>query len=268
LACRSTTAIVVRTIDTLMVESFSVDADPVIRDLQDRDFTVSTDNPAVVRGDATAFVGVDAPLEVVPLANDRPLTIISAISTAVDNGNVPVLVVNQDCHDTVREFLSPPFGLAGSQNGTRQFYATEGRIRLADGSYACVPTNEALSWTEGPENESTEPRQLQLMANSEPIVTIKSAEAIACPAPQPDRFQYRYSRNQDGRFVVYSGTEPVGTYAGVSAMRANGIQPIPAPLIPEQYIASNPRLARATVLAAVADGSVRYSSQYDDTMTQ
>jgi|AntDeeMetagen285_2_1112576.scaffolds.fasta_scaffold01316_4 hypothetical protein len=241
-----------------MVESFSVNTRPIIRDLQDRDFAVSDDNPAVVRGDATAFVGIDAPLEVVPLANDRPLTVISAISTAVDSGRVPILAVDQDCHDTVREFLSTPFGLAGLQNGTKRFYATEGRIQLADGSYACVPTGGPLSWTEGPERESAEPRQLQLMANDEPIATIESAGAIACPAPQPDQFQYRYGRNEDGQFVVYSGTEPVGTYAGVSAMRADGIQPIPAPLIPEQYIASNPQLARATVLAAVVDGSIQY----------
>ena len=242
-----------------MEQSFSVDTQPIIRDLQDRDFTISDDNPAVVRGDATAFVGVDAPLEVVPLANDRPLTIISAISTAVDSGRVPILAVDQDCEHTVREFLSPPFGLVGSQNGTRQFYATEGRIRLADGSYACTPTDGPLSWIEAPESESIEPRQLQLMSNSELIATVESAEAIACPAPHPDRFQYRYSRNEDGQFVVYSGTEAVGTYAGVSAMRADGIQPIPAPLISEQYTASNPQLAHATVLAVVANGSVRYS---------
>src|SRR6056297_1590033 len=251
-----------------MKQSFSADTQPIIRDLQDRDFTISDDNPAVVRGEATAFVGVDAPFEVVPLANDRPLTIISAISTAVDSGRVPILAVDQDCEHTVGVFLSPPFGLAGSQNGTKQFYATEGRIRLADGSYACTPTRGPLSWTEGPESESAGPRHLQLAANDEPIATIESAEAIACPAPHRDQFQYRYRRNEDGQFVVYSGTESVGTYAGVSAMRADGIQPIPAPLIPAQHIASNPRLARATVLAAVADGSVRYSFQSNDTMTQ
>ncbi len=242
-----------------MEYSFSVDAKPIIQDLQDRDFTVSDDNPAVVQGDATAFVGVEAPLEVVPPANDRPLTIISAISNAVDNGHVPILVADQDCGDTVREFLSPPFALAGSQNSSRQFYATEGRIRLSDGSYACAPTDASLTWTEVADSASAEPRQLQLLANSEPIATIEAAEAIACPAPQPDQFQYRYSRNEDGQFVVYSGTEPVGTYAGVSAMRADGIQPIPAPLIPEQHIASNPRLAHATVLATVTDESVQYS---------
>ena len=251
-----------------MEQSFSVDTQPIIRDLQNRDFAVSDDNPTVVQGDATAFVGINAPLEIVPLTNDRPLTIISAISTAVDGGHVPILAVDRDCEHTVREFLSAPFGLAGSQNGTRQCYATEGRIRLADGSYACVPTDEPLSWTEASEGESAEPRQLQLMSNSEPIATVEPAEAIACSAPHPDRFQYRYSRNEDGQFVVYSGTEAVGTYAGVSAMRADGIQPIPAPLIPAQHIASNPRLARATVLAAVADGSVRYSFQSNDTMTQ
>ena len=243
-----------------MVESFSVDIAPIIRDLQNRDFAVSDDNPAVVRGDATAFVGVDAPLEVVPLTNDRPLTIISAISTAVDSGHVPILAVEEDCEQTVREFLSPPFGFAGSQNSTRQFYATEGRIRLTDGSYACVSTGGPLSWTEDPKSESTKPRQLQLTANDELIATIEAAEAIGCHTPHPDQFQYRYRRNQDGRFVVYSGTEPVGTYSGVSAMRADGIQPIPAPLIPEQHVASNPQLARVTVLATFADGSVRYSS--------
>jgi len=58
-----------------MEHSFSVDTEPIIQDLQDRDFTVSDDNPAVVLGDATSFVDADAPLEVVPLTNDRPLTI-------------------------------------------------------------------------------------------------------------------------------------------------------------------------------------------------
>ena len=241
-----------------MEHSFSVGTESIIQDLQDRDFTVSDDNPAVVRGDAIAFVGVDAPLEVVPLANNRPLTIISTISTTVDSGRVPILVVEEDCEHTVREFLSPPFALAGSQNGARQFYATEGRIQLSDGSYACTPTDSPLMWTEVAESASAEPRQLHLTANSGPIVTIEAAEAIACSALHPDQFQYRYSRNQDGQFVVYSGAESVGTYAGVSAMRADGIQPIPAPLIPEPYIASNPHLAHATVLATVADGCVRY----------
>ena len=242
-----------------MEHSFSIDTEPIMQDLQGRGFTVSDDNSAVVLGDATAFVGVDAPLEVVPVANDRPLTIISAISTAVDSGHVPILAADQDYSDTVREFLSPPFGLAGSQNGARQFYATEGRVQLSDGSYSCAPTDASLMWTEVADSASVEPRQLQLLANSEPIATIEAAEAFACSAPQPDQFQYRYSRNEDGQFVVYSGTEPVGTYSGVSAMRADGIQPIPAPLIPEPYIASNPELARATMLATVADGDVRYS---------
>jgi len=242
-----------------MEYSFSVDIEPIIQDLQDHDFTVSDDNSAVVRGGATRFAGIDAPLEVVRLANDRPLTIISAISTAVDNGHVPILAVDQDCGNTVREFLSAPFGFAESQNGRRQFYATEGRIQLTDGSYACTPTDGPLSWTEAPASVSTKPRQLRLMANSESIATIDSGEAIACSALHPDQFQYRYNRNGDGQFVVYSGTESVGTYVGVSAMRADGIQPIPAPLIPEPYIASNPQLAHATVLATVVDGCVRYS---------
>jgi len=242
-----------------MEHSYSVDTELIIRDLEDRDFTVSDNNPAVVLGDATAFVGVDAPLEIVPLANDRPLTIISAISSAVDNGHVPILAADHDCSDTVREFLSAPFGLTKSQNERRRFYATEGRIQLADGSYACSPTDASFAWTEVAESASAEPRQLQLLANSEPIATIEAAEAFACSAPQPDQFQYRYSRNEDGQFVVYSGTEPVGTYSGVSAMRADGMQPIPAPLIPEQHVTSNPELARATMLATVADGGVRYS---------
>jgi len=96
------------------------------------------------------------------------------------------------------------------------------------------------------------------LANTEPIASIDSNEATACSAPHQDQFQYRYNRNEDAQFVVYSGTESVGTYAGVSAMRADGIQPIPVPLIPEPYIASNPQLAHATMLATVADGSVRY----------
>ena len=243
-----------------MQQSFPVDTHPIIQDLQDRDFVVDDDNPAVVRGDVTAFVGVDAPLEIVPVSNARPLTIISGISNAVDSGHVPLLVVNQDCYDTVTEFLSPPFGLSGSQNGARQFYATEGRIQLTDGSYACTDASEPLSWTEAPESESGKARQLQLMATDELIAVIESSEAIACPAPPPASFRYRYRRNQDGQFVVHNGTEAVGTYPGVSAMRADGFQPIPAPLIHEQHINSNAQLARATLLATVNDGGVQYSS--------
>ncbi len=243
-----------------MEQSFSVGIQPIVQDLQDRDFVVDDDNSAVVRGDATAFVGVDAPLEIVPIANARPLTIISAISNAVDSGHVPLLVVNQDCYDTVTEFLSSPFGLSESQNDTRQFYATEGRIQLPDGSYACTDASEPLSWTEAPESESGEARQLQLMATDELIAVIESGEAIACPAPPPASFRYRYSRNQNGQFVVYSGSEAVGTYPGVSAMRADGFQPIPTPLIPEQHINSNAQLARATLLATVNDGGIQYSS--------
>jgi len=241
-----------------MQQSFPVDTHPILQDLQDRGFVVDDDNPAVVRGDATAFVDVDAPLEIVPVSNARPLTIISAISIAVDSGHVPLLLPSQDCYDTVTEFLSSPFGVAGSQSGARQFYATEGRIQLTDGSYACTDASEPLSWTEAPESESGESRQLQLMASHELIAIIESGEAIACPASPPASFRYRYRRNQDGQFVVYSVTEAVGTYPGVSAMRTDGFQPIPAPLIPEQHINTNAQLARATVLATVTDESVQY----------
>ncbi len=243
-----------------MQQSFPVDIHPLLQDLQDRGFTVSSNTSTVVRGDTAAFVGVDAPLELIPVANNRPLTIISAVSIAVDSGHVPLLVVNQNISDTVTEFLSPPFGLSGSQNGARQFYATEGRIQLTDGSYACTDASEPLSWTEAPESESGKARQLQLMATDELIAIIESSEAIACPAPAPASFQYRYRRNQNGQFVVHNGSEAVGTYPGVSAMRADGLQPIPAPLIPEQHIDTNAQLARATLLATITDGSVQYGS--------
>jgi len=241
-----------------------VDTQPIIQDLQKRGFAVSDETPTVVRGDVTAFVGVDAPLEIVPVTNARPLTIISAISNTVDGGHVPLLLASQDCCDTVTEFLSPPFGLAGSHNGARQFYTTEGRIQLTDGSYACTNASETLSWTEVSESESAEPRQLQLMANDELIAIIESGEAIACPATPPASFRYRYRRNQNGQFVVHNGIEAVGTYPGVSAMRADGFQPIPAPLIPEQHIDTNAQLARATVLATVTDGSVQYIGSDED----
>lgn len=240
-----------------MTASLSVRRQRVADDLQDRGFAVETEGPApVASGGPTDLAGVDAPLEVLSLTDDSPLTVISAVTNAAHEGNVPVLVVDDHDAEGVRELLTPPFALAGPENGTRQFYTVEDRIQLTDNTFACVAESGELAWREATAEADSPP--LELTAGEETVAVLDSIDGLACPGPSPSAFRHRYDRGEDRRFRVYEGDSVVGTYAGVTAMREAGIRPVPLPLVPEHHIRKNGTLARATLLATVDDGTVRY----------
>ena len=242
-----------------MTSLSSVDTDPVTQDLQTRGFCVDDGHPTVARGGSMELIETDAPLEVTPVANSRPLTVLSAIANAASGGRVPLLVVDKHDRSAIDALLSKPFGLADQRDGLRRFYTVEQRIQLADDSFACVTTNEHLWWTEAPCPRGESP-QLHLMAGDEPVVVLDTVEELACPAPAPTTFPNRYSREENGRFVLYDRAEAVGTYSGVSAMRSDGIKPVPAPLVPEDHLDPQARLPQATLLATADEEAVQYTA--------
>ena len=104
---------------------FSVDTDPVTQDLQTRGFCVDDGHPTVARGGSMELIETDAPLEVTPVANSRPLTVLSAIANAASGGRVPLLVVDKHDRSAIDALLSKPFGLADQRDGLRRFYTIE-----------------------------------------------------------------------------------------------------------------------------------------------
>ncbi|WP_336328154.1 hypothetical protein [Halovenus sp. HT40] len=240
-----------------MTDSPSARIERVGDDLRDRGFTVDTHgSPRIARDGPTDLTGVDAPLAVASITDSNPLTVISAVAAAAHDGRVPVLVVDQHDYDQVAEILSSPFALAGEQDSLRQFYTVEDRIQLTDDSFACVEGYGPLSWAE---SGSTESPQLHLTVGEETVAVLDSVAGLACPGPSPAAFRHRYARNEDGRFLVSEGEAVVGDYSGVTAMRADGVRPVPLPLVPEHHVRSNGHLARAVLVATVEDGVVRYT---------
>lgn len=225
----------------------------VAADLRDRGFTLDDEGwTSVARGGPTTLVGVDAPLAVVPLRNSNPLTVVSAIANAAHEGQVPVLVADKRTEADVEPILSTPFLLAAEQESGRRFFSVEDRIRLSDDSYACVGTRGALNWFESSERATDNP-SLVLDVGGEPVAALDSVDGLACPGPSVSAFQFSYARGEDGQFRVFENGQAVGRYPSISAMRADGFRPVPLPLVPEHHIRKHGHLARATVLASVAD---------------
>ena len=238
-------------------------ADAVEDDLSDRGFTLDEKQWATVaRGgaDPAALSGVDAPLAVVPLRNGRPLTVVSAVANATDEGLVAVLVADARTEKTVEPMLSGPFLLQGRQAGGRRFLTVEDRILLSDSSYACTAASGDIEWFEDADGVSDDP-PLVLEAGGKTVTVLDSVEGLVCPGPSVSAFEYSYARGEDGQFRVFADGQAVGRYTSVGAMRADGLRPVPLPLVPEHHVRGHGRLARATLLATVDDaGGVTYRS--------
>jgi hypothetical protein len=234
----------------------------VVDALRDRGLTLEDEGwTTVTREDSTTLTDVDAPLAVTALGSSRPLTVVSAIANAAHEGYVPVLVADERTETEIDPILSDPFLLANKRAGGREFFAVEDRIRLSDDSYACVGTSGPTRWREDPE-EATDDPPLVLEAGGETIATLDSVDSLACPGPSVSAFQYSYARGDGGQFCVLADGRVVGRYASVSAMRTDGFRPVSLPLVPEHHVRDHGRLARATVVASVADAdrSVSYRS--------
>lgn len=234
--------------------------DAVLTDLHKRGFDLREGRyETIAEGGPASLTGVDAPLSVIEITDDRPLTVVSAIANAAQTDRVPVLVTDDYDYEGVFGIVSDPFLLSERRDG-RRFFGVEDRIMLTDGTFACVGTRGPIQWTEETDRGSVESPALELLVGGERVAVLESVDELRCPGPAPETFRYRYTREGDGRFAVYEGSECLGRYSGVAAMRANGFRPLPLPLVPEHHIRQSGRLARAGVLATVSQGTVEYTA--------
>jgi hypothetical protein len=245
----------------LMLLTASSRVTAVVDELTDRGFTLEDQGQATVaRGDSTTIAGVDAPLAVVSLSNERPLTVVSTIANAAHDGYVPVLVADRRTASAIGPVLSDPFLCSEERASGRVFVPIEGRIELADGRYACVETEGAFEWYEDA-TEPTDDPNLVLAVGGEPVTVFDSVGAFGCPKPSASSFTYSYGRGDDGCFRVFRDGEAVGRYTGTGAMRTDGFRPVPYPLVPEHHVRDHGRLARHTVVATVPASAQTVSFQ-------
>jgi len=232
----------------------------VERDLRNRGCTIQTNQWVSVAHDPPiSLTSEAAPIAVILLTDGRPLSVVSAVDNAARRGQLPLLVTDEHTRTDVREVLSAPFALAGIDNGRRQFYAIEDRIRLTDGMFACVNTPGPLQWREESSSEQTDDPNICLSAGEELVAVLNGTDELNCPGPDPAVFPTRYNRT-DRRFQVLDTDGVVGTYSTITSMRADGYRPAPLPLLPEHHIRENATLARNTLLAVPENDGVTYES--------
>jgi hypothetical protein len=228
-------------------------------DLRERGDTLEPDDLATVtRGDHGGLLERDAPIAVEPIADGRPLSVVSAVANAAHEGRVPVLVGDEEALSAAESLLSAPFALAGHAEGRRQFHTVEDRIMLTDGTFACAADDGDLQWAEDETRAEAEDPRLQLSVGGDVVAVFDSVEGLTCPGPEPEAFPLRYGRGEDGRFRVFDREGVVGQYTSIGAMRRDGYRPVPLPLVPEHHVRHSPELARAVRLAVVEDGTVTY----------
>ncbi len=256
--------------------------DSVVADLRDRGYQLTSngergDGPIIATGGTPPDDGPRKPLRLEILTDASPLSVVSHLTTAAENGQRPLLCTDERCTQAVQELLEAPFlCCAGDgEGGGRHFYSTDERVRLADDSFACVRTDGSLSWREettrgDPTGRTgTDSPRLILETDGEVVAALESVDALSCPPPSVTTFRHRYARGDDKLIHVFDREGEVGRYAGISAMKQNAYQPVPFPLVPEHHggRGESARLARAWLHAyanvqASPDGetAVRYNS--------
>ncbi len=230
----------------------------VERDLRNRGCTIQENQWVSVACNPPNSLTTEAvSIAVIPLTNGRPLSVVSAIDNAAQRGQIALLVADQHTRTHVRDILSSPFALAGLDDGRRQFYAIEDRIRLTDGTFACVDAAGPFQWREEVAAEQTDDPNICLSVGDELVAVLCGTEELTCPGPDPAAFPTRYKRT-DRQFQVLGSAGVVGTYSTITSMRADGYRPAPLPLVPEHHFRENATLARNTLLAEPVDDGVIY----------
>lgn len=242
--------------------------DAVLADLSGRGYEIErpsgSDTPAAVAtgGDAPGAI-TDAPLAVEPLAEVTPLHLVARLVDADRAGRAPLLVVDESDRETACELLDAPSLVREETDGRRTFYTIPDRIRLTDGTLACVRTDDGFTWREtdgggvtSDASDSAPP--LVLETEGRAVAAFDSVDGLTCPGPDPEAFPYRYARGDDKRIHVFDREREVGVYNGVAAMKANAYRPVPLPLVPEHHVRENSALARRWLLATAADGTIDY----------
>jgi hypothetical protein len=185
-----------------------------------------------------------------------PDTLVPRYANALANGHAVLFVVpDAPAVEQATAVLDTPYCVAEeTESRCRTFYNGPDRIPLSDGRYALARANEYV-WKEvdpdDPELEGrtgSDRKDLLLEGDGELVTVFDSVDGLACPSP--DAFPFTYGRTDDKQFHVYGrdGTE-IGRFGSVRAMREQGYQPIPMPLVPEHVFERGP-LSRSWAVCA------------------
>ena len=244
-------------------------AEAVVADLRERGYDVArptgpTTPAAVATGGDPPAARTDAPLAVEPLAEVSPLHLVARLADAARNGRAPLLVVDDRDAERALDVLGDPLLVRAESDDRRTFYTIPDRIRLTDGTLACVRTDGAFTWREAAaggittDRDDDAPPDLVLETEGQVVAAFDSVEGLTCPGPDAEAFPYRYARGEDKRIHVFDRDREVGRYGGIAAMKANAYRPVPLPLVPEHHVRENPALARRSLVATVDDRTVTY----------
>jgi hypothetical protein len=241
----------------------------VVADLRERGYDIErphgpTTPAAVATGGDPPAGRTDAPLAVEPLAEATPLHLVARLADAARNGRAPLLVVDDRDAETALDVLGEPLLVREETDGRRTFYTIPDRIRLTDGTLACVRTDGEFTWCETApggvtaDRDGDAPPGLVLETDGRVVAAFDSVAGLTCPGPDPAAFPYRYARGDDRRIHVFDRDREVGRYGGIAAMKANAYRPVPLPLVPEHHVRDDPALARHWLVATTDDRAVTY----------
>ena len=209
--------------------------------------------------------GADRPVAVepVPAADVTVTTLVSRLWDDFDRGREALFVVPEAAVPGALEVLrDPPFLASESADGDRTFYLGPDRVPLADGGYALARPAGEYRWVEEPAAAveraggavDGEESRLVLRAGGGPVAVLDGVDALDCPPA--DRFPFSYARGDEGRIGVRSHDgSSVGAVDGVRALRDDGFEPVPMPLVPEHVFDDPTAAAASWTLASVgSDG--------------
>lgn len=189
------------------------------------------------------------PIAPVPVGDPTAAAVLSAVGQAASAGRTCLLVPDDTTSATeLATLLRAPIG-AKSVDGTgcRTFHAGVDRVHLDGGGLALYDAGDSLGrptfeWheelaTPAEDRTGSDECRLVLSANGDTAAVLAGTDALGCPGPDPAAFAHRYRREADRLFHVYGSDHEVGVFSGVRAMRERGFHPVPAPVVPERYLA-------------------------------
>jgi len=202
-------------------------------------------------------------VEPVPTGEVTPTTLVSRLWDDADRGREALFVVPEPAVEDALDILcDPPFVADESPEGGRSFYAGPDRVPLAEGGYALARPAAEYRWAEEPAVDveraggpvDADETRLVLRAGGGPVAVLDGVDALDCPPA--DRFPFSYARGDEGRIRVRSHDRtPIGAVDGVRALRDDGFEPVPMPLVPEHVFDDPGEAAGSWTLAGVgADG--------------
>ncbi|WP_439025458.1 hypothetical protein [Haloarchaeobius sp. DT45] len=212
---------------------------------------------------STQFYRTDRPVVVESLAPEEvgAKTLVPRFANALaGDQNVLFVVPNESNVGAALHVLDRPYCVANeTETRCRTFFNGPDRVPLSNGRYALARADEYV-WREVDPRESeldgrtgSDRKEVVLTGDGETVALFTDVDGLSCPSPSA--FPFSYGRGHDKQFHVHDrdGRE-VGRFGTIRAMREQGYEPVPMPLVPEHLFE---RGSLAGSWAVVAEDSFR-----------